>query len=464
MQDIADKMFSIEHLKRNISFGDSPFTIDFRYFRADLKKKEVIEEFFNTVNNFLKDAPEEFHNYTVGMLLIYMTYRYPPTAPHKRTNLTYKRDIRKYNSKSVRNMFNPAFLELKSKLNLKYDEIEGKLMSEINKMGSRTFSRELWKESLYFQYPFNHDLSEEEYDDYKQVLIENYFKWQESQKESEKKKDEFWKLFQDERPEFHALLYEAEIIFNLFWEMFFIKMLEQLEIKYGLTEIERKVYLLSYTRQELFNYSIPVFEEILSSFLNYLDKKDLIALIFTIAYDDRRFDGYILNKFTEFVKYYPVWLDMMQMDESLSDEEISLILNKTNRFFFESHKDVKKYYNVKDPDNADQTKKIYIKEVLLDTAVEGTNDLLFHDLISIESAIDIFYEKDLERALFLKFDLEALKIFVEELPDKQKEAIKAVYLEERTQEEFARSLGVKQAAISQRISTALKNMRKRFDE
>jgi RNA polymerase sigma factor (sigma-70 family) len=393
---------------------------------------------------------------------------------------TYKRGKRKFQILTLNDPKYITFLEFFSDFrNNKTPESRLDLFTNvINKGDKAQYSKELFYKSFYEKYPLESNLNESNYLLYRDNLLENYENWQTGWKNipaeaSEEQKastlvefmDKLNEMFRIERgkPEFSLFLKEAESVYILCFELFFVEMLFELQKIYNLTEKEVKLYRLMYTRQKYFDDHIPKLERLLVEFYKTLSKEDKALLIFAVLNDEpdsvvKHLRGKYQNKLTNFLKMYPIWLEIVQMDEALDGEKKHLILSKENRIFYEmfAKENWRLSYKIDDPDNPGEKKEIFVTIKYIHDEIPGSEDgLLFEEVIpnpNAEGPDILVIKKEIIEQILPKA--------IEALTPKQKTVIQRMYFDNKTEKQIAEEEGVAQSAISQRKHAGLRSMAK----
>lgn len=464
-----------------IAFRRQPITFiyndqkyEFNFYSAYLNKKEVVEYFLDAVRNITIRASQESPEDYLLLMKFYMrfqnSYELNTLVPR-----IVRRGHRKFDVRTLASTTNSekgrdfkesiTFGKIKYKNNIldaleRYNYLIEKMKLE---EGSNPDQSNLFEKAIYIREIQDMEIEEVTYEYYLSDFIKKLKKWEEREKVLIDKKysdeesaqiisinkkdiremhDQFIVFFKDEvnKPLFKKLFYDLEGLYFWFWECVFFEVYDS--IKLSLSEVERKAFLFAYTRQEYLDYHIPIFEPLREEFINLLNPEERIEFLYAFLFNEDS-ENKLLNKFddkfTSFIKFYPVWVDVRRLDESLNDDDRLTIENEP---FFR------------------RQRKIGTKE---GEDIIGSFDSLFELLknqdeqSNLEEKIAENLQEDSDN------DFDKFKNLIEtELTEKEREIIDIMLAdpEQNTQEKIAGKLGISQAAVNQRYSSARRKLKK----
>ena len=235
---------------------------------------------------------------------------------------------------------------------------------------------------------------------------------------------------------------ELEGLYYWFWENIFLSAYSG--INSGMSEVERKAYILMYTRQEYIDYHIPAFEYLIEEFFGSLTAEEQIELIYTLLFNVANEPDDLVNtystKLRDFLKFFPLWIDIMRLDENMSDDEFSVI-----RYL--------KYIPKQRPTGTVDGK---IQRTTFESLFESLNEE--GDSDTLEDSIPV------EDKQFKEYDYaHLLHLINTQLSDKERKVIELYYEDEKyTQATLAQKLGSSQSAVNQRLKTARVKLKKHY--
>jgi RNA polymerase sigma factor (sigma-70 family) len=209
-----------------------------------------------------------------------------------------------------------------------------------------------------------------------------------------------------------------------------------------MNEVDRKAYILRYTRQEYLSYHIPAFEYLINDFYGMLELDERIELVYALFFSQPDRSNSILEpydtKFSDFLKFYPIWLDIVRLDENMTNEDLAFIRFRTSI----SKRRITGTTNGEDIYNEFAS--------LFESINENKSKLTFEEILPGENQ-----EKPV-------FNFEYLSHLIEsELTEKEREVFELFYIdqEDHTQKTIADKLGISQSAVNQRLKSALTKLK-----
>ena len=454
----------------------------FRFFNASLNQKKAVEILFEFIDSqeslFNKDEAPQLKL----LLEFYWKFRDSPELKTKIKQRFLRKGVRKFDVRTLApsNQFSEggkAFIGHITFSQLPLNEKDAQkrfetLLETIKKQKGNSIENpnELFKNAIYIPEVYNIENNEQEYENFASEFYKKLISWEQienglldeilgranmDQSASEIISDninqikdfqrQFTSYFSNDmdNPSFRRLFFQLEAFFYSCWETIF--MIFYYSIENNLTEIEKNAFQLAYMRQEYIDYHIPMFEPILVEFLRILTKQEKDEMFYCLLVDeseDKKTISKYDKKFNEFLNFYPIWLDIIRLDESLSPEDLgvigfnNLISRRRQTGISHGEKDYTKFDSINDP---------------ISRGNENNRGQTFEDILTREDNIES------------TFDLEKYKLIIENnLSDKQKEVVKLKYQDEDeslTEEEIANKLGISQPAVNQRLQGALKIIR-----
>ena len=462
--------------KQSIAFNYNDLPYELNFYSAYLNKKEVAEYFLDAVGEITTKLSEENPEDYLLLMKFYMrfqkseelTTRVPRIVRRGHRKFDVRTLVSKTNTeKSKKFKTSITFDKIEYKNNIldarkRYDYLVEKMRLEDGKNPDLS---NLFEKAIFIREIQDLEIDEIAYENYLSDFIIKLNNWEEREKLfiDEKYNDEetnqdiaiskihireihdqFILFFKDEvdNPLFKKLFYDLEGLYFWFWETILLEVYDF--IKSSLSEAERKAFLLSYTRQEYLDYHIPIFEPLGEEFINLLNPEERIEFLYAFLFNEDS-ENKLLNKFddkfTDFIKFYPVWVDIIRLDENLNEDDKLTIQSEP---YFRGQRII-------------GTKEG--KDVM------GNFDSLFQsvnrkgDGLTLEEEIGDIIPK------YSKLDIEALnKIISDELTQKEREVINLILDESGfTQEQIAAELNISQSAINQRYKNAIKKIQKAFE-
>lgn len=458
--------------RQPITFIYNNQTYEFNFYSAYLNKKEVVEYYLDAVGDITTNLTQENPEHYLLLMKFYMRFQKSEELK-SRIPRVVRRGHRKFDVRNLASTTNSEkgrdFKEsitlgkIKYKNNIldareRYNYLIEKMKLE---EGRNTDASNLFEKAIFIREIQDLKINEIEYENYLSNFIIKLNKWEEKEKLFIDKKyndeeanqdiaiskkdireihDEFILYFKDEvdNPLFKKLFYDLEGLYFWLWETILLQVYDF--IKSSLSEAERKAFLFTYTRQEYLDYHIPIFEPLVEDFINLLKPDERMEFLYAFLFDAdienkllKKYD----DKFTGFIKFYPVWVDVRRLDESLNDDDRITIENEP---FFRRQRKI----GTKDGED-----------------IIGSFDSLFELLknqdeqSNLEEKIAENLQEDSDN------DFDKFKNLIEtELTEKEREIFNLMLAdpEQNTQEIIAKKLSISQSAVNQRYSSARRKL------
>ena len=330
--------------------------------------------------------------------------------------------------------------------------------------GNDPDNQRLFEKAIYIKEVLDAEINEEEYYDYFETILQKLNDWEEKENTFiEEKTDKELDLILEGRdtsslrilhdryleefinefsnPLFQRLYFELEGLYYWFWENIFLSVF--VKINSQMREVERRAFILMYTRQEYIDYHIPAFEYIIEEFWGSLRTEEQIELVYTLLFvEDSKRDSMVKIydiKFTDFLKFYPLWVDIIRLDENMSGDEFSAI----------------GYFRYIPKQRPTGTANGKIQKATFESLFESLNNEPDSD--TLEASIPVEDEQ------FKEYDsAHLLHLINTKLSDNEREAIELYYYgeEEDTQVTISKKLDISQSALNQRLKSAILKLKK----
>lgn len=462
--------------KQPISFKykDQPYRLTL--YAADVNNKIAAEYFLHTVNETVKLVVQEDPRPIEQLMKLYM--RLQSSAVLKtRVPRVIKRGNRKFDVRTLASRtseekkFNEhiTFASLPYPNNLLDASERYKYIIDKTKLqaGTNLDTDRLFEKAIYVKDVLNTEINEDEYYNYVETILQKLDKWEKKEtalveertREEEElilsgRGGEIIREFHDRyleefineitNPLFKKLFYELEGLYYWFWENIFLSVF--VRINSSMSETEKKAYLLFYSRQNYLDFHLPAFEQLTLDFFETLSEEEKAELIYTLlinkigggdavakAYDTR---------FMDFLRFYPLWLNIVHLDENMNDDEFSVI--RYNDFIPKQR-----------PTGT------------IDGKIQKTTFESLFEFIKTEKKDSDTLEESIpvEDEQFKRYDSAHLLHLVNtQLSKKEREAVEQYYLgeEEDAQVTVSKNLGISQSALNQRLKSAIIKLKKLY--
>jgi hypothetical protein len=468
----------------NIEYGG--VTYNFRFYDANLNQNAVPILNDHIRFRFSETEAEEM----ILFMSFYWKFRGSPALGTKLPERVIRIGVRKFDVRTLGTQKMSAGSERKAKEYLTFSRnhfnpsktktgweryrfyVENKKLEE-KALKLYPLISERFQSAIYYPHYDKMEFNETEFNDYAEGIynkilklteIENKF-WSEKtakeKKSGERLKNmkmlqqQFVAAFSDDikTPLFKRLFYELESLFMCFWEEIFERV--YIFLSPELTSVERKAYLLAYMRQEYLGYQIPLFEPIFEEFQRTLTQTSTDEILYGLLFCEEKAKSALIyekfeQKFADFLIFYPIWLHIIRLDESITPENLVLI-NSSN--VIPKKRPIRKK-RIKN----ETTGKLEWRRIT------QSFDSIYEQKMSGDEQFtleDILPGPDIDNS---SYDSEKIKKIVDKLTKKQKEVFNYEYQskEKLNQEDIAKKLGISQSAVNQRLKNAEEAFRKEY--
>ncbi len=455
-------------------FRKQPITLKYKdqdykltILEADVNNRIAVEYFYKTINDTVSLIFQEDPAPIEPLMKLYMRLQ-SSLALNTKVPRIIRRGTRKFDVRTLASRTsNENFREHLTFAQLPYPnkilDASERYKYLINKIklqeGNNTDDQQLFEKAIYIKNVLDTDFNQDEYYNYLDTIINKLDEWEkientfiEGKTEEEldlilegkgrasirEAHDRFLKKFGIEfnNPLFQKLYFELEGLYYWFWENVFLS--AYAEINSLMSEVERRAYILLYTRQGYLDFHIPLFEQLTNEFAETLTVDESVELIVTLLFGLEDGNGEMIEKyntkFSYFLKFYPIWMDIIRLDENMKDEEIALIL-------YESY-----------------IPKIRITGTLSGEKLKREFPSIFESINKINDSFTLEEILPNENLTIEEYDyLHLMHLIETKLSDNEREVIELLYFDrkEYTQTTLALELGISQSAVNQRLKSAL---------
>lgn len=418
-----------------------------RIFQVDQLNEEAVVQFYTALDSLIINGDALSHIASL-QAKFYLFAKHPFHSRMKKRKSLYKRDQRKYDPRTLFDTKNISFHSNRFLENSKTPIArQNKIISSMEKGQIEESFIKTLNNALYLDFNKYKAISDSNYLIFRERVINDFMNWDLNDQwtNAEEKgldfEDKFLKYYKNENEInlFRTFLYQCEALYNQVWENLFEEKLIELDLEHHLSNNERVLYKFMYTRQSVFDNHILMLEEILISFWNTLptEQQALIFLVFQYEFAEniaKNLQIAIFRKLSAFLKYYPIWLEIIQLDEKLKPNE-RILLKSANKVVF---------YSVKQKNGKSIKIEYQSIEDVTFGEIKGDEELPY----KMEGG---YVGSRIEKVLNSAMDFENS---IGNLTTKQKEVIQLL-AEGYTEQEIASKLNISQPAVNQRKKSAI---------